>query len=278
MPASAEEIAKLRELALQIRKDIVVQVHAAGSGHPGGSLSSADLATVLYSKFLRHKPEDPDWADRDRVFWSKGHCSPVVYAILARCGYFDPAILPSFRKLGSPLQGHPARLKTPGVETNGGSLGQGLSVAVGFALGAKLNANGARAFCFIGDGESQEGQIWEAAMAAAHYKVDNLVAILDFNDLQIDGFVHEVMDIAPIADKWRAFGWETFEIDGHDLERIVDALDQALAVEGKPAIVIARTVKGKGVSFMENACEWHGQAPSDEQAAQALRDLEGACV
>lgn len=278
MPASPEEILALKEFARQVRKDIIVEVHAAQSGHPGGSLSAADFATVLYKRFLRHKPEDPNWADRDRVFWSKGHCSPVAYAVLARCGYFSPELLPTFRKLGSPLQGHPARVKCVGVETNGGSLGQGLSVAVGFALGARMNGNGARAFAILGDGEIQEGQIWEAAMSAAHYQVDNLVAILDYNDLQIDGFVHDVMDIAPAAAKWAAFGWEAIEVDGHDVTALIAAFEKALAVEGKPAILIAKTVKGKGVSFMENQCEWHGTAPNDEQTAQALREIEEAVL
>jgi len=278
MPLSSDEIVKLKEIARQVRKDIIVQTHAAGSGHPGGSLSSTDLATVLYFKYLRHKPQDPDWADRDRVFWSKGHCSPVVYAVLARSGYFSPDLLPTFRKLGSPLQGHPARIKTPGVETNGGSLGQGLSVAVGFALGMRMSGSQARAYAFLGDGEIQEGQIWEAAMAAAHYQVDNLTAILDYNDLQIDGFVHDIMEVQPIAEKWRAFRWHVIDIDGHDYADIGAALDEALATKGKPTIVLAHTVKGKGVSFMENVCEWHGQAPNDEQAAQALKEIEEAVL
>ena len=276
MPLSSEEIAKLKEIARQVRKDIIVETHAAGSGHPGGSLSSTDLATVLYFRYLRHRPHDPGWAGRDRVFWSKGHCSPVIYSVLARSGYFSPDLLPTFRKLGSPLQGHPARVKTPGVETNGGSLGQGLSVAVGFALGVRMSGSEARAYAFLGDGEIQEGQIWEAAMAAAHYQVDNLTAILDYNDLQIDGFVHDIMEVQPVAEKWRAFGWHVIDIDGHDYAEIGAALDEALATKGRPTLVLAHTVKGRGVSFMENVCEWHGQAPNDEQAAQALTEIEEA--
>jgi len=278
MPLSSEEIAKLKEIARQVRKDIIVETHAAGSGHPGGSLSSTDLATVLYFRYLRHRPHDPGWAGRDRVFWSKGHCSPVIYSVLARSGYFSPDLLPTFRKLGSPLQGHPARVKTPGVETNGGSLGQGLSVAVGFALGVRMSGSEARAYAFLGDGEIQEGQIWEAAMAAAHYQVDNLTAILDYNDLQIDGFVHDIMEVQPVAEKWRAFGWHVIDIDGHDYAEIGAALDEALATKGRPTLVLAHTVKGRGVSFMENVCEWHGQAPNDEQAAQALKEIEEAVL
>jgi transketolase len=275
MPASPEEIARLEEIARQLRRDVIVQTHAGKSGHPGGSLSSADLAAVLYFRFLRHRPDDPEWSERDRVFWSKGHCSPILYAVLVRSGYYPEETLLTFRKLGSPFQGHPARIKTKGVETNGGSLGQGLSVSLGFALGMRRRGSDARSYAFLGDGEVQEGQIWEAAMASAHYKADNLTAILDYNDLQIDGFVHDIMGIEPIADKWRAFGWHVIQLDGHDIARIIGAFDEALAMEGRPTILIARTIKGKGVSFMENVCDWHGKAPNDEEAAKALAELEG---
>jgi transketolase len=273
---SAPDIQKLKQIANQIRKDIIVETHAAGSGHPGGSLSSTDLATVLYFHVINHRPDDPDWPDRDRVFWSKGHCSPVVYACLARAGYFDPELLVTFRKMGSILQGHPARIKTPGVETNGGSLGQGLSVALGSALGLRMDGKSARCYAFVGDGEAQEGAIWEAAMAAAHFGVDNLCVILDYNDLQIDGRVSEIMDIAPAAAKWRAFGWHVIELDGHDMEAILAAFEEAAATKGQPTVLVARTIKGKGVSFMEDKCEWHGTAPNDEQAEQALAELEAA--
>jgi len=272
------DITRLKETARQVRKDIIVQTHAAGSGHPGGSLSSTDLATVLYFHVLNHRPSEPDWADRDRVFWSKGHCSPILYACLARAGYYDPEVLKTFRKLGSPFQGHPARVKCVGVESNGGSLGQGFAVSLGAALGLRMDGKTARCYAFVGDGEAQEGSIWETAMAAAHFCVDNLCAIVDYNDLQIDGRVSAIMDVAPFADKWCAFRWHVIEIDGHNYEQILAAYEEAANTKGQPTVILARTIKGKGVSFMEDQCDWHGKAPNDEEAEMALAELEAATL
>ncbi|MDH7482084.1 MAG: transketolase [Armatimonadota bacterium] len=267
-------IRKLKNQAREIRKDIIVMIGAAQSGHPGGSLSAADIVTALYFHVMRHDPKNPHWPDRDRFVLSKGHACPVLYAALAESGYFPKEEIITFRNINSRLQGHPALGKLPGVEFTSGSLGQGLSGANGMALAGKLDGKDYRVFCMIGDGESQEGQIWEAAMAAAHYKLDNLTAITDFNGLQIDGFNCEVMDVNPLPDKWRAFGWNVVEIDGHDFTQILDALSPDTRVDGKPTMIIARTIKGKGVSFMENVCDWHGKAPNEEQVRQALAELE----
>jgi transketolase len=273
MIGTAEKIQNLREKARQIRRHIVSMVGAAGSGHPGGSLSAADIVTALYFDVMRLDPQRPDWPERDRFVLSKGHAAPVLYAALAERGYFPVEQLQTLRKLGSPLQGHPDMRKVPGVEMSTGSLGQGLSAASGMALAGKLDGRDYRVFALLGDGEIQEGQIWEAAMAAAHYRLDNLTAILDYNGLQIDGPVGEVMSPEPVVDKWRAFGWEVQEIDGHDMEQILAAVTRAGEVRGKPSIIIANTVKGKGVSFMENEAGWHGSAPKPEQVEQALAEL-----
>lgn len=276
-PTERETLLKdLTEKARQIRVDIVTMIHAAKSGHPGGSLSGTDLITALYFYKLRHNPKDPQWKDRDRFILSKGHVCPLLYAQLAESGYFPVEELMTLRKTGSRLQGHPHRLKTPGVEQTSGSLGQGLSVANGIAMALKLDNSPARVYCLIGDGESQEGQIWEAAMSAAHYKLDNVCAIYDYNHLQIDGRVEDVMDVGPVADKWRAFGWNVIEIDGHDMAAITKAYDEAETVKGKPSVILANTVKGKGVSFMENVASWHGTAPNDEQLKTALMELKGS--
>ncbi len=269
-----ETLDSLRDRAKTVRRHIIRMTAAAGSGHPGGSLSAADMIVALYFSKLRHDPKNPQWPDRDRFHMSKGHCAPVWYAVLAEAGYFPAETLATLRKLGSPLQGHPDMKATPGVEMSSGSLGQGLSVGVGMALAARLDKRPWRTYIMIGDGECQEGQIWEAAMSAAHYKLDNLCAILDHNDLQIDGRVSEIMAIEPISDKWQAFGWHVINIDGHDFEAILAAYDEAEKIKGRPAIVIAKTAKGKGVSFMENNVEWHGVAPDAKQAEQALRELE----
>lgn len=266
----------IRELELkatEMRKDIVTMVGAAQSGHPGGSLSAADILSALYFKVMRHDPKNPTWSERDRFVLSKGHASPVVYAALANAGYFPREEVKTFRAINSRLQGHPDKKKVPGVEFSTGSLGQGLSGAVGMAIIGKLDKKDYRVFALIGDGESEEGQIWEAAMSASHYKLDNLVAITDHNGLQIDGPNVEVMNVEPLADKWRAFGWNVITIDGHDYTQILDALSPEAKIEGKPTMIMADTVKGKCVSYMENVCDWHGKAPSPEQVDQAVSEL-----
>ncbi len=267
------DIEQLKTKARKIRYDIIKMIAAAGSGHPGGSLSSADLLTALYFSKLKHRPREPFWADRDRFVLSKGHCAPVLYACLAESGYFPVEKLITLRQLGSCLQGHPSCRGLDGVEVSTGSLGMGLSVAVGMALGARLDNKKTRIYCLMGDGETQEGQIWEAAMSAGHYKLDNLCGIIDSNKLQIDGRVQQIMNIAPVADKWRAFGWNTLEIDGHDFKQILSSYDQAEKTTGQPTMIIANTVKGKGVSFMEDREEWHGKAPSKDLAEKALKEL-----
>lgn len=246
----------------------------AGSGHPGGSLSIADILTVLYFHKMRHDPKNPKWDDRDRFVLSKGHGVPAQYALLAKSGYFSEEELMSLRKTGSRLQGHPDRSRLPGLEASTGSLGQGLSIAVGMAVAGKMDKKNYRIYCMVGDGESQSGQIWEAAMCAAKYKLDNLTAILDYNKIQLDDRVNIVMEIEPVKDKWKSFGWNVMEIDGNDIPKIIDALDDAEKVKGKPTIIIAHTVKGKGVSYMEDSVDWHGKAPSKELAEQAIRELE----
>ena len=263
----------LKETARQIRVDILDMLNRAGSGHTGGSLSSADILTALYFSHMNHDSRNPNWEDRDRFVLSKGHGAPALYSVLARCGYFDMEELKSLRKTGSMLQGHPDMNTTPGVEISTGSLGQGLSIANGMALGLKLDKKNCRVYVLMGDGEIQEGQIWEAAMSAAHYKTDNLCALLDLNGLQIDGPVREVMNIEPVADKWKSFGWHVFEVNGHDIDAILDALYKAEKIKGKPSIIICNTVKGKGVSFFENKVEYHGVSPSDEELERALQEL-----
>jgi len=275
MGIPAEKLDRLREKAREIRRHIITMVGAAGSGHPGGSLSAADIVTALYFEVMRIDPRRPGWPERDRFVLSKGHAAPVLYAALAERGYFPVASLPSLRQTGSPLQGHPDMRKVPGVEMSTGSLGQGLSAANGMALAGKLDGRDYRVFVMLGDGEIQEGQVWEAAMAAAHYKLDNVIAFLDHNGLQIDGPVTEIMSPEPVADKWRAFGWDVQEIDGHDMAAILAAVARAGEVQGKPSIIVARTIKGKGCSFMEHQVGWHGSAPKPEQVEQALRELAG---
>jgi transketolase len=259
----------------EIRKNIIEMICAAKSGHPGGSLSVADILTVLYFDKMNIDPENPKWEDRDRLVLSKGHVAPALYAVLAERGYFPKEKLITLRKFGSMLQGHPDMKSTPGVDMSTGSLGQGLSAANGMALAAKLDKKDYQVYVILGDGEVQEGQIWEAAMSAAHYKLDNVTAILDYNGLQIDGPNEEVMNINPIDEKFAAFGWNVIKVeDGHDLEAVGKAVDEAKAVKGKPSIIIAKTVKGKCVSYMENQCAWHGTAPNEEQKRIALEDIE----
>jgi transketolase len=280
MKRPQEQIKKLENTAKKIRRLIVRMLGCAGSGHPGGSLSAADLITCLYfgsypdrSPILRHNPAKPDWPQRDRFHMSKGHCCPLWYAVLAERGYFSKEELWNLRKYGSSLQGHPDR-RTPGVSVASGSLGQGLSVGLGMSLAARIDKRDFRTYVLLGDGEIQEGNIWEAAMAAVHYKCDNLCAILDYNGFQIDGKIEDIMGLEPLVDKWRAFGWHTIEIDGHDIKSILEAYQQARDNKARPSIIIARTTKGKGVSFMENVCDFHGRAPSKEEAEKALKELE----
>ncbi len=271
---SDKEILRLRKIALKLRKHIVRMTGLAKSGHPGGSLSAADIVAVLFFHKMRLDPKNPRWAGRDIFILSKGHATPVLYAALAEAGFFPVEELRDFRKLSSHLQGHPDRLMTPGVEMSTGSLGQGLSVANGVALAFKLDRSPRRVYVLIGDGEMQEGQIWEAAMTASHYALDNLTAIVDYNGLQIDGPVNEIKRVEPVADKWRAFGWEVREIDGHNIRQIIQALDWAEGVKGKPAVIIAKTIKGKGVSFMEGKVKFHGVPPSHQEMEEALKELE----
>lgn len=269
-----ELISQLAQRAKNVRCHIVRMVGEAKSGHPGGSLSAADIVTTLFFHEMRIDPQNPQWADRDRFVLCKGHAAPVLYATMAERGYLPVEELMTLRKTGSRLQGHPDMKKLPGVDMSTGSLGQGLSVANGMALAAKLDHKDYRVFALLGDGEHQEGQVWEAAMLAAHYKLDNLVAFADSNGLQIDGPVTEVMSPAPLAEKWLAFGWNVISIDGHDIQAIIDALEQAKTIKGKPTMIVANTVKGKGISFMENQAGWHGVAPNPEQVATAISELE----
>ena len=260
------------EIAGRMRRNIVTMIAEAGSGHPGGSLSAVEILTALYFRVLRLKPQDPAWPDRDRFILSKAHACPVLYAALAQAGYFPEEELLTFRKINSRLQGH-AHIKTPGVEMSGGSLGQGLSFGIGTALASRLDGRASRTYVLLGDGECDEGQVWEAAMSASHNKLDNLVALVDRNQIQNDRWTWQVMNLEPLADKWRAFGWHTLEINGHDYSEILDALDQAGRTRGQPTAIIAHTVKGKGVSFMENNLDFHGKAPSKEQLAEALQEI-----
>jgi transketolase len=272
MAQSQLSIRELEEKARKIRSLIVDMITRAGSGHPGGSLSSTDLITALFFSILRHRPSQPDWPQRDRFHMSKGHCCPLWYAVLADSGYFPVEKLYTLRQLGSFLQGHPDR-RTPGVEVASGSLGQGLSVGLGMSLAAKIDKASWRVYVLLGDGETQEGNIWEAAMAAGHYRADNLCAILDYNGFQIDGKTCDVMSLEPVAAKWQAFGWNTIQINGHSMQEILTAYAQAAEVKNKPTIIVARTVKGKGVSFMENVCDFHGRAPTKEELKRALKEL-----
>ena len=264
----------LKNAALQMRRDILETIAEAGSGHPGGSLSAVELLASLYYKELRHDPSNPDWPDRDKFILSKAHACPVLYVVLAHCGYFPKEELRTFRKINSRLQGH-AHTMTPGVEMSGGSLGQGLSFGVGSAMAAKIDGRSSRVFVMLGDGECDEGQVWEAAMSASHYRLDNLVAIVDRNGIQNDRWTSEVVNLEPLADKWSSFGWHAIEIDGHSFPESLDALERARSVKDKPSVIIAATVKGKGVSFMENNPDFHGKAPSAEQLEQALAELAG---
>ena len=268
-----KDISFLKEKAKEIRKSIVSMITEAKSGHPGGSLSATDILTALYFSEMNVDPTNPKMEGRDRFVLSKGHAAPAIYATLAEKGYFSKDELMTLRKFGSRLQGHPDMKKLPGIEISTGSLGQGLSVANGMALNAKIFDENYRTYVVLGDGEIQEGQIWEAAMTAAHYKLDNLCAFLDSNNLQIDGNVSEIMGVEPLDKKWEAFGWNVIKIDGHDFEQILSALDKAREYKGNPTMIIAKTIKGKGVSFMENVCGFHGVAPTLEELERALAEL-----
>jgi transketolase len=270
-----ESVDELKQLATRLRIDIVKMIGAAGSGHPGGSLSEVELLAGLYFRVMRHDPANPNWADRDRFILSKGHGCPTLYAVLAAAGYIDPALLPTLRKLGSPLQGHPDKRKLPILEASTGSLGQGLSVAIGMALAARLDGLDYHTFCMVGDGEIQEGQNWEAAMFAPFHKLNNLTLIVDDNKQQLDDWTSKILAIDPLAEKFRAFGWNAIEIDGHDIEQVIKALEQARNnTTDKPTVIVANTVKGKGVSFMEGNVKWHGVAPKPEEVEAAVKELE----
>lgn len=268
-----DDIRELKKKAVEIRKDILTMLTKAGSGHTGGSLSIVEILISLYYGGMNVSPETHDWARRDKFVLSKGHGCPALYAVLADLGFFPKEELWTLRKLGSRLQGHP-QLGLPGLEISSGSLGQGLSIAVGLSLGDRMDGIDARVYCLMGDGETNEGQVWEAAMTAAHYKLDNLCGIIDYNKLQIDGFCCDVMDLGSYREKWEHFGWYAIEVDGHDLEQLNKAFEEVKAVKGKPQIVIAHTVKGKGVSFIENKAEWHGIAPKKEELEKALAELD----
>jgi transketolase len=275
---------ELKAMAKKLRRHIVRMTGKAGSGHPGGSLSAVEIVTILYFGILRHDPNNPRWEDRDRFILSKGHAAPLLYAVLAECGYIHADELLTLRSIGSCLQGHCDATATTGVEMSAGSLGQGLSFGVGVALAGRLDGRDYRVYVLLGDGECDEGQVWEAAMAAAHfrpdsfkyggYKLDNLVAIVDHNRQQIDGWTYEVMEIEPLTEKWRAFGWHAIEVDGHDFTQLIAAFDKAKQVKGKPTAIIAHTTKGKDVSFMEDNPEFHGKAPTADEVERALEDLK----
>ena len=263
----------LAPLCRTIRRDVLTMTHAAGSGHPGGSLSAVEILATLYFDVLSVDPARPDDPDRDRFLLSKGHAAPVLYSVLARRGFFDPALLLTLRQFASPLQGHPHRERLPGLDCSSGSLGQGLSIANGLAMAARRTGRSYRTYCLMGDGEIQEGQVWEAAMTAAHFRLDNVCAIVDDNGVQLDGLTRDIMQVEPIGDKFRAFGWHVIEVDGHDLGALRAAFDKAAATKGVPTVLVAKTVKGKGVSFMEGKPAWHGKAPNDEELAAALAEL-----
>jgi transketolase len=278
-PAQVESredlVERLKEEARQLRITDIKMLQKAGSGHPGGTLSAADMVAALYLHKLRLRPEEPDWPDRDRFVLSKGHCIPIVYAALARLGFFPEEQLWTLRKLGSPLQGHPDRLRCPGIEAATGSLGQGLSMAVGMAVAGKIDGASWRTYCMIGDGESQAGQLWEAAMFGGKHGLTNLVGILDQNQVQQSDKVVNILDIDPVTKKWESFGWRVLEIDGHDMAQVLDALDEADDARDRPTMIVSHTVKGKGVSWMELNPDWHGKAPDEKQAALAIEELEG---
>ncbi len=271
---STDELNRLKRTACQLRWDIVKMIGEAGSGHPGGSLSAVEIVTALYFYIMRHDPANPNWEDRDRFVLSKGHSAPLLYSALAESNYFPKEELWTLRKLGSILQGHPDMKRTPGVEISSGSLGQGFSVACGMALAGKMDRKDYYVYVLLGDGETQAGIVWEAAMFAAHYQLDNLCAFVDLNKLQIDGPVEEVMNIEPIVDKWKAFGWWAKKINGHSFPEIINAVEEAKEIKNQPKVILADTVKGKGVTCMEGNVDFHGKAPSYDQMKEALNKFE----
>jgi len=270
-----KDVNELQTYANKIRKGVIEEVYNAKSGHPGGSLSIAEILAVLYFNQMNIDEKNPKAKGRDRLVLSKGHTSPALYSVLALRGFFELEELKKFRNINSNLQGHPDMNKVPGVDASTGSLGQGLSIANGMAMASKLDSEGVRIYCICGDGEIQEGQIWEAAMTSAHYKLDNLCVIIDNNNLQIDGNVTDVMSVYPIDEKFKSFGFEVINVDGHNIKELIQAFEHAKKVKGKPTAIIANTIKGKGVSFMENKAGWHGKAPNDEQYKQAINELGG---
>lgn len=272
-PHSDQLINELNMKAREIRRNILIMTTKAGSGHPGGSLSAADIIAALYFHHLRYDAKNPKWEDRDRFVLSKGHACPAVYAALAEAGFFPKEALWTLRKMGSILQGHPDMTITPGIEASTGNLGQGLSFGIGMALAGRLDRKGYRVYVLLGDGELDEGQVWEAAMATTHFKIDSLTAIVDVNGMQLDGFTKDIMSLEPLAQKWEAFGWHVLEIDGHNMRQILDALDMAERVRDKPTVIIAHTIKGKGVSFMESQVYYHGKSLTEESLPRALAEL-----
>ncbi|MEO8028523.1 MAG: transketolase [Bryobacteraceae bacterium] len=267
------DIDQLKAVCLRTRRQIIEMITAAKSGHPGGSLSATEIVVTLYHSILRHDPANPKWPDRDRFILSKGHACPVLYAVMADCGYCPVDQLNTLRQMGSIYQGHPDVRFLPALEASTGSLGEGLSLALGMGLAAKLDGSPARAYVVLGDGEVQEGQIWEAAMFGGFHQVDNVCCIVDRNKIQLDGFVKDIMDLSPLVDKWRSFNWHVIEVDGHDIGELQKAFAEAADTKGKPTVLIANTIKGKGVSFMENNPKFHGTAPTKEEAEKALAEL-----
>ena len=273
-----KDVERLEEQAVQLRRDVVEMIHAAKAGHPGGSLSAVDMITALYFHVMRIDPQNPRWEDRDRFVLSKGHACPALYAALARRGFFDPKHLTTLRQYHSILQGHPDMNKTPGIDISSGSLGNGLAIGVGMAMSGRLHHQDYMTYVMLGDGEVQEGMVWEAAMAAHHHDLGNLVAIVDCNGVQINGWVNEIMTVEPLADKWRAFGWNVVEVNGHNMKDLLTVLHTAKTMR-HPTVILMRTVKGRGVSFMEDDCKWHGNSPSDEELVQAILEIgEGGVV
>lgn len=276
-PTQALDVDELKAISRELRVDIIQTITEAGSGHPGGSLSAIDALVCLYfGGILNYRAAEPAWLERDRFVLSKGHCSPALYVTLARAGFFPHEWLKTFRRFGSRLQGHVDRLRVPGVEASTGSLGQGLSVSVGMAIADKLDRSQRRVWCMLGDGESQSGQVWEAAMSAPKFELDNLCAIVDHNQVQQTALVSTIMDLAPLAEKFRAFRWHAIEVDGHDHAAVLDAMHEAMATTGKPTAIVSKTIKGKGVSWMELNPDWHGKAPNAEQAQQAIEEILGS--
>jgi len=266
-------VPEMENMAKKLRRHIIAMISKANSGHPGGSLSAVEIITALYFHVLRHNPENPAWPERDRFVLSKGHAAPVLYAALAECGYLAIDQLLTLRQMDSCLQGHTDCHLTSGIEMSAGSLGQGLSFAVGAALAGKLDSREYKVYVLLGDGECDEGQVWEAAMAAAHFKTDNIIAIVDKNEIQLDGWTKDIMNIEPFAEKWKGFGWEVFEVDGHNIVKVIEILEKAKTVKGRPSVIIAHTVKGKGVSFMENNPDFHGKAPTPAETEKALKEV-----